>query len=327
MKQWQKILAVLVASAGLGLLVTASPLASAADAAKPAMAKKADAKDLILKGDAKCTTCHDEADEPKLLSIAVTRHGVKGDSRTPTCVKCHGESDAHTNHKGSDKPPAVDRSFRKNSQTSAADRSGTCLTCHEKDRNRTHWTGSQHDTQDVTCNSCHNVHAKKDKVMNKVTQAEVCYTCHKNERAQSRKVSTHPIEAGKVTCSGCHNLHGSAGPKLVKKNTINETCNTCHAEKRGPYLFEHQPATEDCGACHTPHGSNIAPLLKSRAPSLCDECHDGPHASSGTWGPNVAGKQAGPAVVPSSSYTGRACMNCHVQIHGTNSPAGGYLLR
>jgi DmsE family decaheme c-type cytochrome len=320
----KKVLSVMLV---MGTLAATASVQAAAETPKPTMAKKEAAKDLILKGDAKCTTCHDEADEPKLLSIAATRHGVKGDSRTPTCVKCHGESDAHTNHKGSDKPPAVDRSFRKNSLTSAADRSDTCLTCHEKDRNRTHWTGSQHDTQDVACNSCHNVHAKKDKVMNKVTQAEVCYTCHKNERAQTRKVSTHPIEAGKVTCSGCHNLHGSAGPKLVKKNTVNETCNTCHAEKRGPYLFEHQPATEDCGVCHTPHGSNIAPLLKSRAPSLCDECHDGPHASAGTWGPNVAGKQAGLTGAPSSSYTGRACMNCHVQIHGSNSPAGGYLLR
>ena len=65
---------------------------------------------------------------------------------------------------------------------------------------------------------------------------------------------------------------GSTGPKMLKKNTVTETCYQCHAEKRGPFLFEHQPVTEDCANCHTPHGSNITPLLKSRAPFLCQEC-------------------------------------------------------
>ena len=327
MKQWQRILAVLAASAGLGLMTTASPLASAADAPKPAVVKKEAAKDLILKGDAKCTACHDEADEPKLLSIAVTRHGVKGDPRTPTCTKCHGESEQHSQHKGSDKPPAPDRTFGKHTQNSAGERSGTCLTCHEKDSNRRHWTGSQHDTQDVTCNSCHKVHAKEDKVRAKATQAEVCYTCHKNERAQGRKVSTHPLEIGKVTCSSCHNTHGSAGPKMVKKNTVNETCHTCHADKRGPFLWEHQPVMEDCSICHSPHGSNISPMLKSRPPVMCTECHDGPHQSSSINGLNMAGKLVNPLTTTGSGTGARGCMNCHVKVHGTNSPAGAQLLR
>ncbi len=43
---------------------------------------------------------------------------------------------------------------------------------------------------------------------------------------------------------------------------MNETCYTCHADKRGPFLWEHQPVNEDCTNCHTPHGSNITPLLK-----------------------------------------------------------------
>jgi hypothetical protein len=27
------------------------------------------------------------------------------------------------------------------------------------------------------------------------------------------------------------------------------------------------------------------------------------------------------------NITGRACMNCHVMVHGSNSPAGGFLQR
>ena len=53
-------------------------------------------KDLLaLKGDARCTACHDEADSPELLAIGKTRHGTVADSRTPTCTSCHGNSEAH----------------------------------------------------------------------------------------------------------------------------------------------------------------------------------------------------------------------------------------
>lgn len=325
-----------------------APVADTSAAPVQAPAKK----DLILKGDAKCTGCHDEADEPQgratmlelnpgVLAIATTRHGVKGDARTPTCTNCHGESLDHINFKGKgkEKPPSPDRSFRKNTVTPAAERNAACMTCHKGDK-RTHWEGSQHAANDVACNSCHKVHAEHDAVRDKKTQAEVCFTCHKNERADSHKMSTHPISAGKVTCSDCHNLHGSAGPKLLKKNTVNETCWTCHAEKRGPFLFEHQPVVEDCTNCHTPHGSNITPLLKSRPPFMCQECHDGSHASGTPVGPNAAGYQGGlsgtipagsgtatRALYPSANNVGQGCMNCHNMVHGSNSPAGGYLQR
>jgi DmsE family decaheme c-type cytochrome len=295
------------------------------------------AKDLILKGDAKCTGCHDEADEPTgratmlelnpgVLAIATTKHGIKGDSRTPTCTDCHGESDNHRGYKGKDKPPAPDRSFRKNSITPAADRSDACLSCHKGEK-RTHWEGSLHAANDVACNSCHKVHSEHDKVRDRRTQSEVCFTCHQTERAQTHRISSHPLAAGKMACSDCHNSHGSAGPKMLKKNTLNETCWTCHAEKRGPFLFEHRPVVEDCSACHTPHGSNMASLLKSRPPFMCQECHDGTHASATPVGRNAAGNQGGLTIAPSKNNVGSACMNCHSLIHGSNSPAGGYFQR
>ena len=32
----------------------------------------------------------------------------------------------------------------------------------------------------------------------------------------------------------------------LKKDTVNDTCYTCHADQRGPFLWEHQPVSEDC---------------------------------------------------------------------------------
>ena len=185
MKQWLKALA--IGLAGTSFALSGISLAQA-DASKVTgsanLAANPSAKDLILKGDAKCTGCHDEADEPtgaatmlelnpSVLSIGKTKHGTLADKRTPTCTDCHGDSEEHRTHKGSGKPPKVDRSFRKGTSTSADVRSDTCLTCHQKDSKRHLWAGSAHETRDVACNSCHQVHAKKDKVRDKRTQPDV----------------------------------------------------------------------------------------------------------------------------------------------------------
>ncbi len=298
--------------------------------------------------DALCTRCHDETETTPVLSIYQTKHGVRGDARTPTCQTCHGDSEKHLkgdpNVKGRAAPDIV---FKKGAYavTDEKVRAEPCLTCH-KGTKRTYWDGGKHQQNGMACNDCHKVHQPVDPVLGKKTQPTVCFTCHKEQRADTHKISSHPIDAGKMSCSDCHNPHGSAGPKLLKKNTVTETCFTCHAEKRGPFLWEHQPVSEDCTNCHTPHGSNITPLLKSRPPFLCDECHDGPHASPTAVGPNAAGYQSGTfsthaytsgvrttgaganaIIAPSGNVTGRACMNCHVMVHGSNSPAGAALQR
>lgn len=317
----------------LGGLALATPFALAESPKPPgkAMGPATEA----LKGDAICTRCHDESDLKPVLSIYQTRHGVQADGRAPKCQSCHGDSDAHVkNTAGTSTRPAPDVLFgARSSKFSSFKRSpaeaqnASCLTCHEKSAARTHWAGSAHQSNDVACVSCHEIHAAHDKVRGKKTQPATCFTCHKEQRAESHKISHHAIGEGKVACSDCHNPHGSAGAKSLKKNTVNETCYTCHAEKRGPFLWEHQPVTEDCGACHTPHGSNITPLLKSRAPFLCSECHDGPHNSKVPVAANAAGFQGGLTSVPSENYTGRACQNCHSMVHGSNHPAGALLHR
>ncbi|MEN6588035.1 MAG: DmsE family decaheme c-type cytochrome, partial [Sulfuricella sp.] len=302
----------------------------------PDMSPAATAKTALNK-DAVCTKCHDESETKPILAIYQTKHGVKGDSRTPACQSCHGDSEKHLHgdpkQKGRAQPDVIFGTKKGASSgflpSETKVQNAACLACHDKDLNRTHWDGGQHQANDVACVSCHEIHNAHDKVRERKTQTQVCFACHKEQRADTHKISTHPIDAGKVICSDCHNPHGSAGPKLLKKNTVNETCFTCHAEKRGPFLFEHQPVNEDCTNCHTPHGSNITPLLKDRPPFLCDECHDGPHNSRQPYGTGAAGIQGGllPIAAPNNNATGRACMNCHVMVHGTNSPAGAFLHR
>jgi DmsE family decaheme c-type cytochrome len=316
----------------LALGLAFAGLAHAADA--PSVGGPAAAS---LARDAVCTRCHDESETKPILSIYQTPHGAHGDARTPSCQSCHGDSKAHlagavNGEKTRPKPDIVFGTKRTSAgyaPNDAASQTGACLTCHRSGL-RTHWDGSQHQANDVVCANCHTVHAAKDPVLGKATQPTVCFACHKEQRAQIHQISTHPLAAGKMACSDCHNPHGSTGPKLLKMNSVNETCFTCHADKRGPFLWEHQPVTEDCTNCHTPHGSNITPLLKARAPFLCDDCHNGPHNSQAPYGTGVAGLQGGgyPAGGnPNSNAVGRSCMNCHVMVHGSNSPAGAFLHR
>src|SRR3954471_8637153 len=87
--------------------------------------KPAARKDLVLNGDAKCTRCHDAEDNPQILQIGKSKHGVRGDARTPTCASCHGESDNHVNNvrpAGSTERPKPDRTFTKKSNTPPEER-------------------------------------------------------------------------------------------------------------------------------------------------------------------------------------------------------------
>jgi DmsE family decaheme c-type cytochrome len=324
---------ILTFCAVIGALAGATT-ALAADAPKKDLAANPSAKDLILKGDAKCTGCHDEADEPTgaaamlelnpgVLAIGKTKHGTNADKRTPTCTDCHGESEKHAKHSGSGKPPQVDRSFRKGTTTSAEALSETCTTCH-KGGSKMFWPTSMHAARDVTCSNCHQVHSGKDRVRDKVSQASVCYTCHKEQRAQMDKPSRHPVREGKMSCSDCHSPHGSSGEKQLTRNTVNETCYTCHMEKRGPFISNHQPVNEDCGICHNPHGTTSPNLLKSRPPFLCQECHEGTqHPSTSSPGGIPVASAAGLNLGTrgQNSSVGRGCVNCHNNIHGSNSPS------
>ncbi|HXF65158.1 MAG TPA: DmsE family decaheme c-type cytochrome [Burkholderiales bacterium] len=292
----------------LGLALLAQ--GATAQEAKPAR------KDMVLKGDAVCTRCHAEEEEYPVLSIGKTRHGTTADTRTPSCTSCHGASETHvTRPAGAKERPKPERVFGRKSATPPETQNQACLACHQGGK-RIHWAGSAHATRDTTCVSCHQVHTAQDRVRAKATQAEVCLACHKEQRAQMNRPSRHPIPEGKVVCSDCHNPHGSVAPKQLARDSVNDTCYTCHMEKRGPFVRTHQPVQEDCSICHNPHGTTTPNLLKARAPFLCQQCHE-PTSHRGTIPGNVTGTGT---ALNRAVVLARGCLNCHTNIHGTNNP-------
>jgi DmsE family decaheme c-type cytochrome len=277
------------------------------------------------KGADTCLKCHDEDSEFPVFSIFKTKHAVQADNRTPfarlQCEGCHGPGANHSKkvRPGQKQAPIIN--FGAKSMLSTEKQNQICLDCHQGN-SRIGWKGSAHDTADIPCAGCHTTHAREDRVLTTTAQPEVCFTCHKKERADFYKPSVHPVRFGQLACSGCHNTHGSINTELLAKPTLNQTCYTCHAEKRGPFLWEHAPVAEECTLCHVPHGSVHPALLTKRPPLLCQQCH------SQSGHPSLAFTGAGlPDGTPSRYLLARSCMNCHSQVHGSNHPSGVKLMR
>lgn len=281
-----------------------------------------------------CAECHKDYVE----QISHRKRGQAADSRTPFaaqgCETCHGPGETHVVNISNDKPESGALiSFKGKNPAPVDVQNATCLQCH-KGGSQMHWAVSTHQREGLSCTSCHSVH-KHSTVLERSTQIEVCNTCHKTIRAQTYRASSHPIQAAKTICSDCHNPHGSVGPAELKQLTLNENCYACHAEKRGPYLWEHQPASEDCALCHRAHGSNHPALLTRQGPQLCQSCHQDVRAIEGRGhirnfldfdlndppGSTAGGTARGRFVV------GLNCMNCHSQVHGSNHPSGAFLMR
>ena len=241
------------------------------------------------------------------------------------CETCHGPGEAHVElmmEDETDTGPLV--LFSGSDMPSATIRNAMCMDCH-RGGSLMHWPSSTHEGDDMACTDCHTVH-RPGQVEERTTQAEVCYRCHKDIRARTHQISTHPIREGKVICSDCHNPHGAPGPAELRQLSINENCFICHADKRGPFLWEHYPVTEDCTLCHRAHGSNHPALLTRQGPQLCQQCH----ASVGRQGRQHVRRAFDFDNADKGRdrfIAGMNCANCHSQVHGSNHPSGVNLLR
>lgn len=270
-------------------------------------------KDAAFVGDrAVCANCHPQYVE----SYAGTRHGKVFPHRGGNdCESCHGPAGKHV------EAPSREHIFSfKDRSIRPEKKNGVCLSCHEKGI-RMHWKGSSHDVANLTCNSCHYVMEKRSprNLFVNEDSKKACFQCHKERRAQLQRSSHMPLREGLMDCATCHNPHGGPGPSLLKTASVNETCYQCHAEKRGPLLWEHPPVRENCANCHDPHGSNHEALLKTRAPFICQSCHSVQfHPSTIYEGSKIVG--GGGSVA--QQLVGKACLNCHTQVHGSNHPSG-----
>jgi DmsE family decaheme c-type cytochrome len=284
-----------------------------APVATPAKAKRAGPPvEATYVGEKVCMTCH--ASHAESFSKTLMGRIGKNQPGKFACENCHGAGSLHVKAGGGRGVGGI-TSFRpEDTSRSPEEYNAVCLSCHEKG-DRTYWKGSIHESRNVACTNCHTIMKGVSAKFQLKTVAEVdtCFQCHKDRRAQMARSSHMPLREGKMTCSNCHQPHGTATPSLLREASINENCYKCHAEKRGPFLFEHSPVRESCTNCHDAHGSINEYSLKVSRPRLCGECHGFGH-----------GLNSGPGAVQT---IGRSCQNCHTKVHGTNHPSGALLQR
>lgn len=275
------------------------------------------------KGADTCLACHEDA---VTLGIFKSAHGVPNDPGGPfghgelQCEACHGAGGAHSARvrRGQDRPALIE--FGSGTTTPVGVQNETCVGCHSGDTG-TGWHAGPHGGGEIACADCHTSHARHDPVLAGASQVEVCADCHSSLRSAGLKPYGHIVD-GKVGCAGCHSVHDADGPDELVRQTLNQTCYQCHADKRGPFVWEHAPVGEDCAVCHASHGSNHPGMLTRRGPLLCQSCH------SQAGHPSLANTAEGlPAGQPSQFLLGQNCMNCHSQVHGSNHPSGSRLMR
>jgi DmsE family decaheme c-type cytochrome len=281
-------------------------------------------------GSAVCKTCHADVwlnfyKNPHYKSVA---SGDQPPERTG-CEGCHGPAKAHVEAHGG--KTTIPRAFSLMEPKAVLD---TCLNCHARDFGKVNIRRSTHSLVDVVCTNCHSIHkSPAPQFLLAKKQTELCYTCHADVRAQFNMPFKHRVNEGFMSCTDCHNPHGAFAPswgmgdrpRMVTQSEGNEeACLKCHADKRGPFAYEHPPVrVEGCEVCHTPHGSTNAKLLaRPVVYTLCLRCHNG----ADNFGTRSSSPHNGIPVPSNFNNTHnmldpryQRCTTCHVRIHGSDS--------
>ncbi len=288
-----------------------------------------------------CRSCH----KPEFQEFGKTTHAsVHTAGKAPAgCEMCHGGGKAHADAEkaaqGDDAKTAAATKLIFAFGGNPKQNSARCLECHQTSSQQSQFDHSTHATRGVGCNDCHSAHltqaAEKPNSVRlqsaqakffsvpalpeenrwlassllKKSQPELCYECHGDVRGQFALPTHHRVPEGAMKCTDCHTPHGTQNRHELNQAGW-ETCTQCHAEKRGPYVFEHAAVkVEGCTACHTPHGSVNRQLLARREERmLCLQCHSAPA------GVNVPHSRM-------SFQTEGTCTRCHSVIHGSNFDA------
>ncbi len=282
-------------------------------------------------GSEACKDCHE--DQFKAYSHTshaglATMSGWKG--RATGCESCHGPGKAHAE----EGDPKKIISFK---NKAAKEISETCLACHAGREEHNNFRRGEHWRNDIGCTDCHSAHLTDPVAKNlpgsnvlispvnqqkpafatirmqKTGEPQLCTGCHSEVKPAFSMPFHHKVFEGAMKCSDCHNPHGGFELKQTRLATgADAACIKCHADKQGPFTYEHAPLkTEGCSACHMPHGSANPRLLRfSAVNALCLTCHSVAHDVG-------AVEPAGPQHNQNAQYAN--CTACHVKIHGSHT--------
>ena len=267
-------------------------------------------------GNERCLKCHQSYGEEgrgSFYALYALSKAILVDQRRG-CEGCHGPGSKHSDGQ-------IDAITNPTKLTKMG-QADLCFSCHAVTMRAgdpvVHFPG--HSSNHVSCMNCHRVHTPAAEKHLKEPPNRLCMSCHRDVAAEFLRRSGHEVRdeapstlssmpGGKMRCIDCHLTWSRRRDPTGREPTI-ETCQGCHPDTRGPFVFTHDAGSAEissgCMACHTPHGSPNRHLLQANGRSLCLGCHT--DFSIGHF--------------PGPSCT---TMGCHQDIHGSNVNA--FLIR
>jgi len=266
-------------------------------------------------GNAACTVrCHTHDALARDFRLSIHGEQVAAETGLPlvNCESCHGPGSlaiANIKDEKCDSSTFIDLE-----KIPAGARSLICLKCHSKQSlsSITGWPGSRHAAAGVSCPDCHKLHKGPAQKVARRDIAPLCTSCHRATGVAFNLPSHHPVPEGLMTCTDCHDAHGTMNDADLKAAPVRDLCARCHADKTGPFVFEHSDLSASCQTCHDPHGSTNRQLTRWAQPFLCLQCHQG--HNSARHPALTSGDRNAKAV-----FFGD-CTGCHTRIHGTDLP-------
>ena len=182
-----------------------------------------------------------------------------------------------------------------------------------------------HDARNLSCVTCHSVHSPKSEQaqLKTATVIETCVSCHKTEVAKTAAVrATCRCAKARWTAPSCHNPHGSTNVADAQGRQLDQRDAARAATPRS--------AGRSCGItrrCARP--ATPATIRTGRTTIACSSpsCRCSASAATSARGIRRRSTTATQLAARSNRLIGRGCVNCHSQIHGSNSPAGNTFLR
>ncbi len=247
-----------------------------------------------------CLACHEDYD----IGLSSTKHQL---STTVTnaefkigCTSCHNGGEIHV------EDPSVDN-ISNPANLTGYDAVSLCSNCHVVHQSMDNYGFDNHSNQELNCSECHSVHGGKQKLLFD-ENAVFCQKCHFETKTKFQRRSNHPLEQGVLNCLSCHRFTKRQDSNLMFD--LERTCQGCHPENGGPFLYEHQTVNahavdgSGCVECHDPHGSENDYLLKQPVNNLCSQCHI-EHITrnhDNLW---------------ESVWSKYSCQTCHMDTHGS----------
>ncbi len=188
----------------------------------------------------------------------------------PTCHDIHGESVTFEEER---RKGLLHLTYSFGEQTGQIERGNFCVSCHKNKKEMSSGFHGQYD-----CKSCHLPHRDPSPPEGAVGSSWFCLKCHadvpkreafvfeilgKGLSEKSQETGNALLfddlgnrsKEGVISCPSCHDVHASTKrlDRTFKERSEDETCYTCHPEKREFEATRHdlsKGAGTGCKACH-----------------------------------------------------------------------------